>query len=351
MQRAPSAASSLMLERVRVSDDGHGFVLADSGRSFIPWGFNYDHDESGRLIEDYWDAEWPKVEADFREMRELGANVVRVHLQLGKFLEAADRPNRRSLARLGELLKLAELNQLYLDLTGLACYHKQDVPTWYDALEEQARWNAQAVFWESVASTCAGSNAVFCYDLMNEPVAPGTSGKADDWLGPALGDKHFVQRIALEARGRERHEIAQAWIKQLAASVRKHDRSHLVTVGLVDWSLDRPGLSSGFIPQQVCGPLDFVAVHLYPKSGKVDEAIATLQGFDIGKPIVIEELFPLACSVAELDDFVTRSKPPAAGWIGFYWGKRPEDYGNTTIADAITKSWLEFFVRRAKEQL
>ena len=92
-----------------------------------------------------------------------------------------------------------------------------------------------------------------------------------------------------------------------------------------------------------------MAVHLYPKSGKLDEAIETLRGFDVGKPIVIEEMFPLGCTIAELDDFVTRSQPPAAGWIGFYWGKRPDEYGNATIADAITKSWLEYFVRRAKE--
>lgn len=348
-RRAPNSSSSSNPERVRVSDDGRGFELADSGRSFVPWGFNYDHDEAGRLIEDYWDLEWPKVEADFREMHDLGANVVRIHLQLGKFLEAPDRPNRRSLARLGDLLKLAESNRLYLDLTGLACYHKQDVPPWYDALDEQARWKAQAVFWEAVASKCAASNAVFCYDLMNEPISPGGQGKVADWLGPALGDKHFVQRIALEARGRERPEIARAWIELLAAAVRKHDQNHLVTVGLVDWSLDRPGLTSGFVPQKVCDPLDFVAVHLYPKSGKVDEAIETLRGFDLGKPIVIEEMFPLGCSLAELDEFVTRSKPPAAGWIGFYWGKRPEEYGDKSIAEAITKSWLEYFVRRAKE--
>ena len=44
------------------------------------------HDEKGRLIEDYWEAEWPKVETDFRAMRRMGANVVRVHLQLGKFM-------------------------------------------------------------------------------------------------------------------------------------------------------------------------------------------------------------------------------------------------------------------------
>ena len=53
------------MEWVRVADDARGFSLASSGRPFTPWGFNYDHDEHLRLLEDYWDAEWSKVEEDF----------------------------------------------------------------------------------------------------------------------------------------------------------------------------------------------------------------------------------------------------------------------------------------------
>ena len=31
----------------------------------------------------------------------------------------------------------------------------------------------QAAFWEAVAETCKDSPAIFCYDLMNEPILPG----------------------------------------------------------------------------------------------------------------------------------------------------------------------------------
>ena len=79
-----------------------GFALAASGARFVPWGFNYDHDENGRLLEDYWDTEWPKVDADFREMKDLGANVVRVHLQLGKFMKARPSPIREVARPAGE---------------------------------------------------------------------------------------------------------------------------------------------------------------------------------------------------------------------------------------------------------
>lgn len=136
------ATSASALESVRVSPDGKSFVLAKSGTPFRVWGVNYDHDshgEHGRLLEDYWHDEWDTVVSDFREMKELGANVVRIHLQLGKFMSTADTANERSLAQLRRLLALAEETGLYLDITGLGCYHKADTPAWYDALDETAR--------------------------------------------------------------------------------------------------------------------------------------------------------------------------------------------------------------------
>jgi len=346
---AGQVAPGADMEWVRVADDGRSFVLAESGRPFVPWGFNYDHDGDGRLIEDYWEKEWARVEEDFREMKGLGANVVRIHLQFGKFMDAPDRPNRAALERLGRLIALAQRLGLYLDLTGLGCYHKQDVPPWYDGLSEKDRWDAQARFWEAVAGVCKDSPAVFFYDLMNEPVVPGGKNKRDDWLGPAFAGKHFVQFITLDAAGRERPDIARQWVDRLTAAIRRHDRRHLITVGLVPWSLDRPGLTSGFVPQKIAGPLDFVCVHIYPTRGKVDEALDTLRGFSVGKPVVIEETFPLRCGIEELEQFIDKSRKHAAGWIGFYWGKTPEEYRRgETIADAITRQWLEYFQKQAK---
>jgi hypothetical protein len=334
---------------VEIAKNKTSFVLEGSGKPFVPWGFNYDHDHAGRLLEDYWDAEWKSVEAHFGQMQKLGANVVRIHLQLAKFMDSADTPNAAALDRLGKLLALAERHRLYLDLTGLGCYHKKDVPAWYDKLSEKDRWEVQARFWQAVAGRCAASPAVFCYDLMNEPVVPGGKRESGDWLGPPFAGKCFVQFITLDQADRPRPTIAKAWIHQLATAIRAKDRRHLITVGLVDWSLDRAGLTSGFVPSKIADDLDFISVHIYPKKGKVDEALQTLGGFAVGKPVVIEETFPLACSTEELDEFLDRSKKHAAGWIGFYWGKPPEELRQgKTISEAITLSWLELFEKRAK---
>jgi alpha-beta hydrolase superfamily lysophospholipase len=344
----PLPAGAVDMPWVVVSKDKKGFALEASGRPFTPWGFNYDHDAEGRLIEDYWDAEWPAVEAHFSEMKKLGANIVRIHLQLGKFMHGPEAPDENALERLAKLLQLAEADQLYLDLTGLGCYHKQDVPEWYDKLSESDRWDVQARFWRAVAARCAESPAVFCYDLMNEPVAPGGKRAEGDWLGPPFAGKHFVQFITLDQQDRPRPEIARQWIRHLTTAIREKDERHLVTVGLVDWSLDRPGLTSGFVPTKVAADLDFVAVHLYPKTGKLAEALETLAGFEVGKPIVVEEMFPLSCSAAELGEFIEESQKHAAGWIGFYWGKTPAELRKSkSLPDALTLAWLELFQRKS----
>ena len=278
---------------VVVSKDKKVFALEPSGTPFVPWGFNYDHDDEGRLIEDYWQAEWPTVEAHFTQMKKLGANVVRVHLQLGKFMDSPEKPNAKAVDRLGKLLELAERLRLYLDLTGLGCYHKKEVPGWYDKLSEKERWDVQARFWLTIAGRCADSPAIFCYDLMNEPVVPGGQRKDKDWLGPPFAGKHFGQFITLDQKDRPRPDIACQWVHHLAVAIREKDKRHLITVGLVDWSLDRKGLTSGFVPEKVADDLDFVSVHLYPKKGQVDEALQTLKGFAVGKPVLIEETFPL----------------------------------------------------------
>jgi hypothetical protein len=343
----PAQAKPDEMPWVAISKDKKGFVLEPSARPFVSWGFNYDHDDKGRLIEDYWDNEWPTVEAHFGQMKKLGANVVRVHLQLGKFMDGPDKPNGKALDRLGKLLDLAEQQRLYLDLTGLGCYHKKDVPAWYDKLSEKVRWAVQARFWQAVAGRCAASPAVFCYDLMNEPVVPG--GKRDNWLGPPFGGNYFVQFVTLDQKDRPRPDIARQWIHHLTAAIRVKDKRHLITVGLVDWSLDRPGLTSGFVPHKIADNLDFISVHLYPEKGKIKEALETLAGFVVGKPVLVEETFPLACSPKELEEFIDGSQKYTAGWIGFYWGKSPEELRQSnTVSDVLTLGWLELFQRKAK---
>lgn len=338
---------------IRVSKDGKHFVREGTDKKFVIWGVNYDHDSSGQLLDEYWEDRWESVVQDFREIKDLGANCVRIHLQFGRFMVAKDQADAGALRQLRKLVELAERTGLYLDVTGLACYHKKNIPPWYDRLSESERWQAQTVFWSAVAETCKGSPAIFCYDLMNEPILPGKK-PATEWLTGELSGKFFVQRISLDLQGRSRQEIAAAWVNRMVRAIRQHDQRTLITVGTIPWVFVFGGGRPLFHSPEVGRNLDFVSVHFYPRKGEVDRAVKALKAYEIGKPLLIEEMFPLRCSQEELVDFVDRSAEFADGWISFYWGQTAEELlarKPRTIADAITASWLNKFKQLAPKMI
>jgi hypothetical protein len=343
-----TAAAAAPPPPIELSRDGRSFQLAGAEKSFTPWGFNYDRDHRFRLIEEYWETEWATVEEDFREMKALGANVVRIHLQFARFMDAPGQPNSANLARLVKLIQLAEDVGLYLDLTGLGCYRKTDVPAWYEALPEQDRWAAQAQFWEAVAKTCADRPGVFCYNLMNEPLLPGEKQTVKQWVHPlALANLHYVQYVSLDLGTRARADVARDWTRAMVRAIRRHDRRRLVTIGLITIDLGKPEEASGFIPAKIAPELDFLAIHIYPEKDKLDSALAVLQRCkSAGRPLVVEEIFPLRCDAPTLRTFITRAQDAgtADGWIGFYWGRTPAQLKDSKeLGDRLTLAWLELF--------
>jgi hypothetical protein len=344
-------ASPPITEKIRVSDDGTYFVFAESGKRYVAWGFNYLGDE-GKLLEEQWEDDWANVETDFREMRKLGANVVRIHLQVGTYMTAADKTDAAQLERLGKLLDLARQTGVYVDVTGLGCYHLDHIPAWYDELSEAERWNVQANFWEAIAKVCAGRPEIFCYDLMNEPVIGNGGAKPDDknpWLGGELGNMYFVQRISKDPGKRSREEIAEAWVAQLTAAIRKHDGKALVTVGAIPWAQMFPGAKPLFYAPQVAKHLDFVSVHFYPKANEVEKTIKALRVYDIGKPMVVEETFPLSCGVDELDQFIDGTSDIVDGWISHYFGKTIEEHKQgKEFTDALMVTFLKHWQEKGK---
>lgn len=350
---AEEPAKPAAMERIAVAPDQRGFVTAKTSTPFYPWGLNYGNERG--LMEDYWDTDWNTIVSDFREMKKLGANVVRVHLQFGKFMTSPEQPNRAALAQLSRLLRLSEETGLYLDVTALACYRPADVPAWYDALDEPARWAAQAALWQEIAKVCASSPALFCYDVMNEPCVPGEKRKAGQWRsGQLLGGLDFVQFITLDRAGRPREEVAARWTRRMAGAIRMHDPAHLVTVGMLPWSRDW-GHLSGFVPKTIALEVDFISVHLYPDSKKPGEALEALEQFAVGKPVVIEETFPLTCTTQELEGFLRASREFACGWIGHYGGDPSEQLdalesaGQLSLGQAVYREWLRLFVRLKTE--
>ncbi|MCC7476775.1 MAG: cellulase family glycosylhydrolase [Pirellulales bacterium] len=335
------------LEPVRIAPGGRSFELSNSGAAFVPWGFNYAPGE--KLLEDVWESDWPTILEDFREMKDLGANVVRIHLQVAAFMDGPEETNRKSLERLGKLIRLAEELGLYLDITGLACYRPTDTPKWYDQLPQHERWRAQQQFWSSIATLGAESHAIFCYDLINEPVVAAQERNSGEWRsGNLFGNYDFVQYISINKPARERHEIAIEWIKTQNEAIRQHDQRHLITVGLLP-STKAWGHFSGFVPERIAPELDFMAVHIYPEAGELEEADEVVKQFAVGKPLVVEETFNLRCSPDDLRKFLLGSRTSACGWIGHYDGQSIADLekstakGENAIRRAIWLEWLRLF--------
>jgi len=122
----------------------------------------------------------------------------------------------------------------------------------------------------------------------------------------------------------------------------------MITVGVIPWVHTFPKAKPLFYSKEVSENLDFASVHFYPQSGEVNKALTALAAYDIGKPLIVEEMFPLRCNTEELDAFIDSSRRIADGWIGFYWGKTPEEYRRSReLRDALTLAWLEFFEKKA----
>ena len=133
----------------------------------------------------------------------------------------------------------------------------------------------------------------------------------------------------------------------MVAAIRTHDHRHLITVGVIPWALTFPKAKPFFYASDVGENLDFVSVHFYPKKGEIDEALTALRVYQIGKPVVIEETFPLKSSIDELVQFIEQANAAklADGWISFYWGKSAQEYAEDegNFASAFKKAWLERF--------
>src|SRR5699024_8542645 len=122
----------------------------------------------------------------------------------------------------------------------------------------------------------------------------------------------------------------------------KYDEQTLITIGLFPWT------SADFI-DTVAPKLDFMSMHIYPKENHIDEALKMLKHFDTGKPVVIEEIFPLNCDIGQLTEFMEKSKSIATGWIGHYLMsyslEELEKKEDKTIKEYLYYYWLSMFVR------
>ena len=113
---------------------------------------------------------------------------------------------------------------------------------------------------------------------------------------------------------------------------------------MIPWALVFPGAKPLFYSPEISRHLDFVSVHFYPRKGKVPQAVTALKKYDIGKPLLIEEFFPLRCSQSEAETFIKESAEFADGCVSFYWGTTIKEYQQQEdLKSAIIAQWLIWF--------
>jgi hypothetical protein len=177
---------------------------------------------------------------------------------------------------------------------------------------------------------------------MNEPVVEGKLNEG--WVTGELGGKSFVQRLTLHRGDRSPAQIVQAWTQLLTRAIRAEDPPHLITVGVIPWSTVWPGAKDIFYSPENAPAFDFVSIHVYPKSNEIEKALAALDTYTIGKPILIEETFPLTCSIQEMDRFLNLTRSRTSGHISFYWGRTIQELSTANdLPSAITRAWLTHF--------
>jgi hypothetical protein len=178
---------------------------------------------------------------------------------------------------------------------------------------------------------------------MNEPVSPPQA--SDDLLGGDLAGLHYVERLTRDPAGRSRPEITHRWMDALVPGIRRRDPGRLVTCGMFFLFEVPAGLTLGPDPKEIASPLDFLCVHCYPKEDGIDRLIDLLKGLSAaGKPVVIQEMFALNCSLPAFRIFLDRTRGLVSGWISFYWGKTIAEYQRSPRPqDAVMAAWLDFF--------
>ena len=82
------------------------------------------------------------------------------------------------------------------------------------------------------------------------------------------------------------------------------------------------------------------------------KALKALAVYDMGKPLAIEEMFPLKFGLPELNQFVTKSAKTTDGWISFYWGRTLGEYriDKSSLKSALMLLWLDYFQTNAPAQ-
>ena len=328
-----------------------GDELRAGGRRFTAFGFNYGCGAQLSQTLAFFNHPNRGCRARFRthleRTKELGANTLRVYLELFDFVRRRDggvKPRRKGIRGLSFVLDEAERQGIYLDLTGNLVWAKSR--GWYDALPARDRWQVQARFWRRIARESADSPAVLAYELTSEPVVPAKD--PGSWYGGELGGYNFVQYIVRRLGDRDPRRVARSWIRRLSRAIRREDRRHLIGIGLAGFVQ----VGGPFGPANVADLLDVLFVHEYPGPSAAAESIDRMRKFaTYGRPVIVGETAALRCDLADQEEFLLGGREYVDGYLTFFDGRRPSGVRIESSYDRFYRDNLAQFVELRSELL
>jgi hypothetical protein len=300
-----------------------GDLFRDGKRFRVLGVQNLDHDFEHDFYTNGSNESRTEMADRIQAARTMGANTMRIHLQLFDFIERNAEGElfirQGPFDNLAFLRTIAEQEGLYLLVSGNNVWFPDEVPVWYDEMLYRDRWDVQAFFFKQLAKKGADSPAILAYELMSEPTIRVDDNA--DWYSGELAGYWFVQSIARGVPRSQFNQVARNWITRLTTAIRKHDPDRLITFGAMG------KFQNGALGIDNTAPLlDIVSPHIYPKIEDPEYAIRTAKRFAMsGKPVVIGETHLYRSNSEMYRDFLTTSAPVVDGYISFFNGRGPDD--------------------------
>ena len=330
-----AAGGSKPLPGIVLALGGHGFQT-ETGQPFVPFGVTYYRPGTGWAPQVWKQFDAAATERDFKRMKALGVNCVRVFLTFSSFLPEPDKVSEEGFRKFDKFLDLAERERMYVHPTGPDYW--EGTPAWatVDHYADETMLRALEYYWKEFATRYKGRNVIFAIDLLNEPSISWDNAmmrtKWGAWVHGRYPNAEALARAWGESAGKVAYEsppippprnapgskwlldyqhfreaVAQEWVRRQVTAIKSVDPHRLVTTGLIQWSVPSllPGVQhySGFRPAEMAPLLDFLEVHFYPlehgfysytSTGEEAKNLTYLEGVvrevaAPGKAVVLEE--------------------------------------------------------------
>lgn len=403
-----------------------------SGKAFVAVGLNCFDPQTGWAPKIWQQFDEKRVREQLDLVAGQGFNTIRVFITLTSFETEPGKLSGEGPAKFRKLIELCRARGIYIIPTGPELW--EGAPAWYkgDRFADEKLLRAEENWWKEFAGAFADEPAILAWDLANEPAVawqtPSMHARWNRWLQGKYGTREKIAEAwkrpvdqveplppaeqaggdALPpdvgvscpskdpARGdlklidyqRFRTHLGGEWVRRMSQAIRSVDRSHMVTVGHVQWAspvmLPSVWHYAGFDFKAETPYVDFTTIHFYPldhprpcdsPEGVPANAIylqALLHDCSVGKPLMLGEFNwygggglqghagwelpekPVEHQVEWCGELLSVSRGRVCGWLNWAFADTPtardiSRWSGCWTTDLQLKPWGRVFGELARE--